>query len=44
VPKVDTFFIEDTGMVQEQKKEPVEKRAVMRDGRIPKLTKNYEKQ
>jgi len=43
VPKVDTFFVEDTGMM-EQKKEPVEKRAVMRDGRIPKLTKNYEKQ
>jgi len=34
--------VEDTGMVE--KKEPVEKRAVMRDGRIPKLTKNYEKQ
>jgi hypothetical protein len=41
VPKVDTFFIEDTGTASEKK--PVEKRAVMRDGRIPKLAKNFEK-
>jgi hypothetical protein len=41
VPKVDTFFLEDTGV--ETEKKTVEKRAVMRDGRIPKLAKNFEK-
>lgn len=38
VPKIDPFFQEDGPSTFAG-----EKRAVMRDGRIPKLQKNYEK-
>ena len=51
VEKLDPFFVEATGSVDEdendqhqaQSKAQVEKRAVMRDGRVPKFQKNIEK-
>lgn len=41
VEQIDPFFQEATEMAQETN---VEKRAVMRDGRVPKMQKNIEKE
>lgn len=45
VDKVDAFFAsdDDDDKDDEPKKPNVEKRAVLRDGRVPKLAKNFEK-
>jgi len=40
VQKLDPFFQSDASSDEEVQ---VEKRAVLRDGRVPKLAKNYEK-
>ena len=39
VDKVDAFFVSD----DEELPANIEKRAVLRDGRVPKLAKNFEK-
>lgn len=42
IQKLDAFFQSDDSET-EQNEVHVEKRAVLRDGRVPKLAKNYEK-
>ena len=39
----DAFFESDSSSDEEIEKVVVEKRPVMRDGRVPKLKKNFEK-
>jgi hypothetical protein len=39
----DAFFESDSSSDEEVEKVEVEKRPVMRDGRVPKLKKNFEK-